>query len=93
MISQVRVALLESLAELSDHYPDWRFGRLVSNVAGWADAEIWGIEDDQFLASARCHIDQLVVREKVGGRAHTNLVSGRQTACEHPTGGASSAQE
>lgn len=63
MIAQERVALLDVLAELSRHYPAWRFGQLVSNVAGWADVEIWDIEDDQLLAAARAHIAQVVSSE------------------------------
>jgi hypothetical protein len=26
-------------------YPDWRLGRLVANVAGWAEQELWDVED------------------------------------------------
>ena len=35
-------------------YPDWRLGRLVANVAGWADQEIWDIEDEQLLEPCAC---------------------------------------
>ena len=37
--------LLAAVAELSQRYPDWRLGQLVANVAGWADCEIWDVED------------------------------------------------
>ncbi len=47
--------LMLALAELSRRYPDWRFGQLVANVAGWADQEIWNIEDEQLLAAAQAH--------------------------------------
>ena len=47
-------------AESSRRYPDWRFGQLVANVSGWADQEIWNIEDEQLLAAASelAHADQ-----------------------------------
>jgi hypothetical protein len=50
--------LMFALAELSRRYPDWRFGQLVANVSGWADREIWDIEDEQLLAAARAHLEQ-----------------------------------
>lgn len=50
--------LMLALAELSRRYPEWRFGQLVANVAGWADQEIWDIEDEQLLAAARAHLEQ-----------------------------------
>jgi hypothetical protein len=59
MNSHERTELLANLAELSRRYPDWRLGQLVANVAGWADQEIWDIEDEQFLEAARSHLQQL----------------------------------
>jgi hypothetical protein len=66
MIAQDRLALVDALAELCRQYPDWRFGQLVSNVAGWADADLWDIEDEQLLAAAKAHLDQVGDREKEG---------------------------
>ena len=51
--------LLMLIAELSRRYPDWRLGQLIANVAGWADQEIWDIEDEQLLAAAQVHLQQL----------------------------------
>jgi len=51
--------LLATVAELCKKYPDWRFGQLVANVAGWADQEIWDVEDEQLLEAARLHLEQL----------------------------------
>jgi hypothetical protein len=31
----------------------------VANVDGWADQEIWDIEDEQLLETARLHLQQL----------------------------------
>jgi hypothetical protein len=59
MNSQKRAELLATIAELSQMYPNWRLGQLVANVAGWADQEIWDIEDEQLLEAARVHLQQL----------------------------------
>lgn len=59
MNTQSRVALLAAIAQLSERYPDWRFGQLIANVAGWADQEIWDVEDEQLLEAARRHLEQL----------------------------------
>jgi hypothetical protein len=64
MIPQDRSGLFEALAELCRRYPNWRFGQLVSNVAGWADVDLWDVEDGQLLAAARAHLDQIVDREE-----------------------------
>lgn len=50
-----RTELIEAIAALSERYPHWRFGQLVANVAGWADAEIWDVEDEQLLSAATAH--------------------------------------
>jgi hypothetical protein len=57
-----RQELFGALAELADHYGHWRAGQLVANVAGWADAEIWDVEDAQLLAAARAHLVSLADR-------------------------------
>ncbi len=59
MKSQERDELLATIAELSQRYPDWRLGQLVANVAGWADQEIWDIEDEQLLEAVRVHLQHL----------------------------------
>ena len=59
MNNQERDELLATIAELCRRYPNWRLGQLVANVAGWADQEIWEIEDHQLLGSARAHLEQL----------------------------------
>jgi hypothetical protein len=59
MNTQSHTDLLAVLAQLSQRYPQWRFGQLVANVAGWADQEIWDVEDKQLLEAARQHLEQL----------------------------------
>jgi hypothetical protein len=51
-----RSELFMVLSELSRRYPHWRVGQLVANVAGWADAEVWDVEDGQLLSAARAHL-------------------------------------
>jgi hypothetical protein len=50
--------LFAALAELSRRYPDWRIGQLVANVAGWADEDIWDVDDERLLAAATAHLQQ-----------------------------------
>ncbi len=59
-----RTELLDTLAELQRSYPDWRLGQLISNVAGWADQNIWDIEDEQLLAAAEEHLQALAQRKQ-----------------------------
>ena len=59
MKSERRAELLEVIAELCRRYPHWRLGQLVANVAGWADQEIWDVEDEHLLAAAQLHLQQL----------------------------------
>lgn len=65
MKSQERADLLMVIEELCERYPHWRLGQLVANVAGWADQEIWDVEDQQMLAAARLHLLQLSPEEVV----------------------------
>ncbi len=57
--------LIEVLEELRSRYPHWRFGQLVSNVAGWADVDLWDVDDEQLLVAATAHIEQLKSRDQV----------------------------
>jgi hypothetical protein len=64
MNTEARIDLLAAIAELSQHYPDWRLGQLVANISGWADQDIWDAEDSQLLEACRAHLEQLKTREK-----------------------------
>jgi hypothetical protein len=53
-----RAELLKALGEVSELFPDWRFGQLVANVAmatprGTEPEALWDCEDDEMLAAAR----------------------------------------
>jgi hypothetical protein len=55
--------LLDAIAELHSQYPDWRFGQLISNIAGWADQDIWDVEDEQLLEVAQKHLQTLAMNK------------------------------
>jgi hypothetical protein len=56
MMNQQRADVLAAIAELGRRYPNWRLGQLLANVAGWADEEIWDIEDAELLEAMRRHL-------------------------------------
>ena len=56
--------LFDALAELRRRYPEWRLGQLISNVAGWADHDIWDIEDEQLLTAVKEHLLASAQRDK-----------------------------
>jgi hypothetical protein len=60
MNADPRLELFEALAELARRYPDWRLGQLVANIAGWADREVWDVEDEQLLEAAKLHLEAIV---------------------------------
>jgi len=70
MNSETRDELLAAIAQLSHRYPNWRLGQLIANVAGWADQEIWDVEDEQMLAAAQSHLDQLTPVVAANGRVN-----------------------
>jgi hypothetical protein len=57
-----RAELLEVIARLCEQYPEWRFGQLVANVAGWADQAIWDVTDQQLIEAARLQLQQAAPR-------------------------------
>ena len=59
MKSEQRLELLALVGELSHRYPDWRFGQLIANVAGWADQDVWEVEDESLLEAAKLHLQQV----------------------------------
>ena len=62
-----RKKLLQEIANLSELYPDWRIGQLVSNVCLWAKGDkrgaIWDIEDGEFVQACQEHISKRKRRE------------------------------
>jgi hypothetical protein len=58
MTDPERADLLTAITDLCQQYPEWRLGQLIANVAGWADEDIWDVEDDQLLEAVRSHLQQ-----------------------------------
>jgi len=62
-MTETRLKILEALSEMSDRYPQWRFGQMVSNVSFWAlgptTQSIWDVDDDAFLQAIRKHLTQM----------------------------------
>jgi hypothetical protein len=58
MNTEPRRELIETIAELHGRYPHWRLGQLIANIAGWADKDVWDVEDEQLLQAARLHLQQ-----------------------------------
>lgn len=57
--------LFDALIAVWKHYPQWRFGQLVCNVAGWIDDEpsnVWDVGDRALLAAAKDHLKQIKTR-------------------------------
>ena len=54
---KTRDELLVVLKELSQIFPDWRFGQMIANLATAAKGarieSIWDCEDEELLAAAR----------------------------------------
>ena len=61
--------LLQAVAELSDLFPDWRFGQLVANIASAARGpqveSIWDSEDDELLTAARRLLERNRGRQQI----------------------------
>jgi len=62
MNTSIAEELTETVAELRELFPEWRFGQLVANLvtaAGGTDAgAIWDIDDEQLLIAARRLIER-----------------------------------
>ena len=58
--------LLETLAQLHEAHPSWRFGQLVANISllakGPVNSAVCDAEDEEFLKAAQDHLTQLQAR-------------------------------
>ncbi len=61
-MTTIRKEILRALGEMSERYPEWRFGQLVANISYWAKEPsveaIWDVEDEEFLEGIRSHLSQ-----------------------------------
>lgn len=59
-MTATRRKILQALGEMSDRYPEWRVGQMVTNVSVWARgasaSAIWEVEDEEFLAALEKHL-------------------------------------
>jgi hypothetical protein len=66
MNKAVRQQVLAALAELSEVYPDWRFGQMIANLAvvarGPSNESIWDMEDQELLKAIRWQLEQRSVK-------------------------------
>ena len=60
--------LLETLAQLHEAHPSWRFGQLVANVSLFAkgpiQSAVWDVEDEELLKAAQEHLAQMQARRR-----------------------------
>ena len=61
-MTPIRKQILHALEEMSDRYPEWRFGQMVANISHWAKEPtveaIWDVEDEEFLNGIRSHLER-----------------------------------
>ena len=57
-MTETRARLIQALRELGERFPDWRFGQLVENAAGWTDVAAWDVEDQQLLQAVEDCLNQ-----------------------------------
>ena len=59
-MTTTRDEILQALRQMSERYPEWRFGQLMANISIWAQGPIaqaiWDVEDDQFLETIKNHL-------------------------------------
>jgi hypothetical protein len=63
MIPEQRQKLIAALVALCEQYPHWRLAQLIMNVSSWADVHPWDVEDEQLLAAAIAHLNQISDRD------------------------------
>lgn len=70
-MTPVRREVLRVLEELSERYPDMRIGQLVANFSSLARGpqveSVYDVEDEEFLAAARRHLDKQKPQQAEGG--------------------------
>jgi len=57
---------------LQKHYPHWRFGQIIANVAAWAGKDtpgnVWDVSDKDLLGGASAHLKGLTAQTQRQGR-------------------------
>lgn len=69
MNDPVKREVLEALGELSEVFPEWRFGQMIANLAvaarGPTDGAVWDVADEELLAAIRRHLDKHRNRQSI----------------------------
>jgi hypothetical protein len=59
--TELKLEILQVLAELVEHCPDVRFGQLIVNLSciarGPTPEAVWDMEDDELLAATKSHLE------------------------------------
>ena len=62
MTNELRQQVLAALEDLSETYPDWRFGQMIANLAtiarGPENESVWDMEDEELLTAIRWQLEQ-----------------------------------
>lgn len=56
-------AVLDALESIWRLHADWRLGQLISNIATWAEQDVWDIEEGDLTAEIERHLEQARVTE------------------------------
>ena len=68
-MNKQRQELLDLLKELSDRYPDMRFGQLTVNVAQWARGPLasatWDVTDDEMIIAAKNNLSRRTIAHDI----------------------------
>lgn len=51
--------VLRELERIWQRHPDWRLGQLLSNLAAWAEEDVWDIEEDVLVREINTHLSNL----------------------------------
>jgi hypothetical protein len=62
MNADTRKELIRLIERMSDEHPNWRLGQMIINLAGLTNAEVWDVEDEELLESAKTHLDNVAAR-------------------------------
>ena len=81
MSDDTRRDILDVLEKLMQEHPEWRVGQLVANVAFLArqtNSATWDVENEEFVQTARQHLQRMTERRKASEQGMQELKALRQ---------------
>ena len=81
MSDDTRRDILDVLDNLMQEHPDWRVGQLVANIAFLArqtNSATWDVENEEFVQTARQHLQRMAERKKAVEQGMQELKTARQ---------------